>query len=72
MFQHPILQMLSRLRQTFLPTLIFGKISRIASEVRVLQFIKRKFLPILLYGLETWPPKKLILDHWTLSLISFS
>jgi len=37
---------------------VFGKIGRIASEESVLQLIKGKCLPILLYGLETCSLKK--------------
>lgn len=37
---------------------IFGKIGRIASEEVILQLIKAKCMPILLYGLETCPLKK--------------
>jgi len=45
---------------------------RIASEESVLLLIKGKCLPILLYGLETCPLKKMILDHSTLSSIVYS
>jgi len=37
---------------------VFGKIGRIASEESVIQLIKGKCLPILLYSLETCPLKK--------------
>ena len=37
---------------------IFGKIGRIASEEVVLQLIKSKCIPALLYGLEACPLKK--------------
>ena len=37
---------------------IFGKIGRISSEESVIQLIKGKCSPILLYGLETCPLKK--------------
>jgi len=37
---------------------IFCKIGRIASEETVIQLIKGKCLPILLYGIETYPLKK--------------
>jgi len=38
---------------------IFGKIGRIASEEAVLQLIKRKYVPVLLCGLEACAPNKL-------------
>ena len=37
---------------------IFGKIGRIALEETVIQLIKGKCLPVLLYGIETHPLKK--------------
>jgi len=37
---------------------VFGKIGRIASEESVLQLIKGKCLPTLLYGLEACPLKR--------------
>ena len=37
---------------------IFGKIGRIASEEVILQLVKTKCMPILLYSLETYPLKK--------------
>ena len=39
---------------TVLPTVFFGKIGRPASEEVVLQLISTKYMPILLYGLETF------------------
>jgi len=47
---------------------VFGKIGRIASEESVIQLIKGKCLPILLYGLETCPLKKHISDYWILNI----
>jgi len=38
---------------------IFGKVGRIASEEVVLELFKKKRLPVLLYGTETCPMKKL-------------
>jgi len=37
---------------------LFGKIGRIAFEEVVLELIKTKYLPILLYGLEACPLNK--------------
>ena len=37
---------------------VFGKIGRAASEEVTLQLIKRKCLPVLLYGLEACPLTK--------------
>jgi len=53
---------------------IFGKIGKIAEEesVPVLQLIEGKCLSILLYCLEAYPLKKLILDHSTLSSTVYS
>jgi len=39
-------------------TAIFGKVSRVASEKIILQLIKSKCLPILLYCLEVCPLTK--------------
>ena len=47
---------------------IFGKIGRTASEDVVLELIKSKCLPILLYGLEACPITKAISDHCTFQL----
>jgi len=46
---------------------IFGKIGKIASEEVIMQLVQGKCMPILLYGLETCPLKKWILDHLILS-----
>jgi len=34
---------------------IFGKVGRIASEEVIIDLVKTKYLPILLYGLECYP-----------------
>jgi len=37
---------------------IFGKMGRIASEEVIIQLIKSKYIPALLYGLEACPLRK--------------
>ena len=48
----PALLIYTLYKAVLMPLRIFGKIGRIASEEVVLQLIKSKCVPVLLYGLE--------------------
>ena len=50
------------LKETFIVVLMlgptFGRILRLSSEEDILQLIKSKYVPILIYGLEVCPLRK--------------
>jgi len=51
---------------------VFGKLLNLASEVVILELVKSKCLPILLYGLECCNLRSADLNHsWTSHIIDY-
>ena len=52
---------------------VFGKLGRVASENVVVELLKTKCLPVLLYGLEACPPTKTQFKslNYAISIVAF-